>query len=561
MRLGDILVESGVIDAATRDKVLAEQKNTDKAFGRMLVEGGYCSENDIAQAISRQMGIRRVNPSDFTVDADVISLIPYSFAIEKAVLPLSKDGGSLTLAMANPLDIPTSDFVAIQTGLRVEPVVATEKEILEAIRHFYTLYGAGDALDLGAEATRVQAVGDLAPASVDLLREMGEQAPVVRLVNSLITRAVEKRATDIHLEPARHEVRVRFRVDGLLQHEMNIPKSLQLAVAARIKIMSELDIAERRRTQDGRMFVTMAGRDFDVRVSILPAQHGENIVLRLLDKTSALMTLEQLGFDPAELELLRNLASRPQGMLLVTGPTGSGKTTTLYALLNMLKDETTSIVTVEEPIEYELEGVVQTQVNPRIGVTFATQLRSILRQDPDVILVGEIRDLETAETSMQAALTGHLVLSTLHTNDAASSVVRLIDMGIQPYLVPSCLTGVIAQRLVRLICPNCKEPYQPTGPVLSNVRSLWGEEVDKITFYRGAGCKRCSGTGYLGRTALGEMLRFTPQLATATLEGATASELKSIAISQGMVTLQKRGMQKVAEGLTTPEEVLRVAFF
>jgi len=325
--------------------------------------------------------------------------------------------------------------------------------------------------------------------------------------------------------------------------------------------MSDLDIAERRRSQDGRMFVSVGGKDFDIRVSIMNSQHGENIVLRLLEKTFTVADVAQLGFHRDDLALFSTLAARPQGMLLITGPTGSGKTTTLYALLNMLKDETRCTCTVEDPIEYELPGIVQTQVHLRVGITFASQMRTILRQDPDVVLVGEIRDLETADTAMNASLTGHLVLSTLHTNDAPSSIVRLIDMGVQPYLIPSCLTGVVAQRLVRLVCDACKETYVPSAVVMRDVATLWGEEAEGVTFYRGGGCKECGGTGYRGREAIGEFMRMTPQLAEAAMQGASAGELKSIATSQGMVTLQRRGLEKVRAGRTTPEEVLRVAHF
>jgi len=563
MRLGEILVAAGVITEQAKEEVLAEQKKTPKRFGRLLVEKGLATENDIAHALSKQLGVPRVQPRDFPVDSEAIALVPYSYALERAVLPLRKREGTLTLAMYDPSDIATSDYIAATTGLRIETVVATETEIMDAIRHFYTMYGMG--ADTGAEVREegIEFAGTEpeVAADVDLLRDMGEQPPVVRLINSLISTAVERRATDIHIEPGRHEVNVRMRVDGLLQHVMSIHKGMQLPVAARIKIMADLDIAERRRSQDGRMFVSVAGRDFDIRVSIMGSQHGESIVLRLLEKAPALADVSQLGFHPDDIALFTTLAARPQGMLLITGPTGSGKTTTLYSLLNLLKDETRCVLTVEEPIEYEIPGVIQTQVHPRIGVTFASQLRTMLRQDPDVILVGEIRDLETADTAMHAALTGHVVLSTLHTNDAPSSIVRLVDMGVQPYLIPSCLTGAVAQRLVRRICPACKEAYEPSPALRRELTAFWGEEIEGITFYRGAGCKECNGSGYLGREAIGEFMRMTAQLGEATMQGASAAELKAIAISQGMVTLQRRGLEKVKAGITTPEEVLRVAHF
>ena len=563
MRLGEILVAAGVISEADKERVLQEQRTQPKRLGRLLVEKGLAAEDDIAEAISKQLGLPRVHPRDYPVNQEVISLVPYSYARERAVLPLDKRDAILTLAMYDPSDIATSDYIAATSGLRVQAVVATETEVMDAIRHFYTLYGASTEAQSTVQESGVEIAASEGEgaADVDLLRETAGQPPVVRLINSLISSAVEKRATDIHIEPGRHEVGVRMRVDGLLQHAMSIHKGMQLPVAARVKIMSELDIAERRRSQDGRMFVSVGGRDFDIRVSIMNSQHGENIVLRLLEKIFSVTDVEQLGFHADDLALFRSLAARPQGMLLLTGPTGSGKTTTLYALLNMLKDETRCMCTVEEPIEYELPGIVQTQVHQRIGITFSSQLRTMLRQDPDVILVGEIRDLETADTAMNAALTGHVVLSTLHTNDAASSIVRLIDMGVQPYLIPSCISGVVAQRLIRLVCEACKEPYTPSPVVMRDISGLWGDEVEGITFYRGSGCKECSGMGYRGREAIGEFMRMTPQLAEATMQGASAGELKSIAISQGLVTLQRRGLEKVRAGRTTPEEVLRVALF
>jgi type IV pilus assembly protein PilB len=554
MRLGDILVSSGVITEKMRDDALAEQKHDGRRLGALLVELGYISEDNLVAAISKQLDIPVVHPMDINIDRSVLRLVPYRYALEHMVIPVESDDSRVVLAMADPMDVGVSDHVSSQTGLKVEYAVSPESEILQAAHQFYSL-AEEEVIVEETEPSAQEAI-----TNEDMLRQLSEHAPAVRLVNAILVEAVDKRATDVHVEPGKRNVAVRIRIDGMLRQIMSVPKALQPALVARLKVMSDLDITERRLPQDGRAALRIRGREVDVRVSSLPCQHGEKIVLRLLDKSTNLFELSNLGCTKETIQILEDFLSRPQGLILVTGPTGSGKTTTLYAMVNRLRREEVNITTVEDPIEYEIPAISQTQVQPHIGLTFATQLRSILRQDPDIILVGEMRDYETAEMGFRAALTGHIVLSTLHTNDAPSALIRLTDIGVEPYLIPSCLTGIVAQRLLRLTCIHCKKPYQPSEAVLTILRPD-APDIDSWKFLKGVGCNNCSQTGYRGRSAIFEILPNSEATAAALFAKAPATEIKEIAISEGMHSLRAEAMTRLKEGHTTAEEVVRVTYF
>ena len=555
MRFGDILVASGAITEKMRDDALAEQKHDGRRLGAILVEMGYISEQELASALSQQLDIPVVHPLDMNLDRSVLRLVPYRYAMEHMVIPVESDDSRVVLAMADPMDVAVSDYVSECTGLKVEYAVAPESELIQAAQQFYSMADEETIV----EVTEAQAPQETVSDEV-MLRQLSEQAPAVRLVNAILVEAIDKRATDVHVEPGRNNVAVRIRVDGILRRIMAVPKYLQLALVARLKVMSDLNITERRLPQDGRAGLRVRGREVDIRVSSLPCQHGEKIVLRLLDRSAGLLELTSLGAHPDDLEVIYDFLSRPQGLILVTGPTGSGKTTTLYAMVNHLRSEQVNITTVEEPIEYEIPGISQSQVQPQIGVTFASQLRSILRQDPDIILVGEMRDLETAEIGFRAALTGHIVLSTLHTNDAPSALIRLTDMGVEPYLIPSCLTGVLAQRLLRLACTHCQQSYRPGEDLLSLLRADV-PDIDSWDFVKGRGCNNCNQTGYRGRSAIFEIIRNSDATAGAIFAKAPASKIREIGISEGMHTLRSRALERLKEGLTTVEEVVRVTHF
>lgn len=556
MRLGDILVASGAITDTMKDEALAEQKHNGKRLGAILIEMGYISEEDFVAAISEQLDIPTVHPMDLNIGRSVLELVPYRYALEHMVIPVERDNSRVVLAMADPMDVGISDYVSSRTGLKVEYAVAPQSEILQAAHHFYSLVEE----EVVVEETREKGASEVSITDEDMLRQLSEQAPAVRLVNAILVEAVDNRATDIHIEPGRRNVSVRIRVDGVLRQIMSVSKSLQPAVLARLKVMSDLNITERRLPQDGRAALRVRGREVDVRVSSLPCQHGEKIVMRLLDRSGGLLELTAIGCPAKDLRVLEDFLSRPQGLILITGPTGSGKTTTLYGMINYLRSEKVNITTVEDPIEYEIPGISQSQVQPQVGVTFATQLRSILRQDPDIILVGEMRDMETAEIGFRAALTGHIVLSTLHTNDAPSALIRLVDIGIQPYLIPSCLTGIVAQRLVRLVCPHCKEPYRPPEALLAILRPD-APDIDCWKPVKGKGCSNCSQTGYRGRTGVFEILRNSEAIANALFTKEPIPEIKRIAISEGMESLRTAALERLKEGVTTVEEVVRVTYF
>lgn len=556
--LGDILVSDGIITQAELDCALSEQKSKHTKLGETLVALGIITEEQVTQARAIQLDVAYVNIQEAEFDPELISMVPQSIARTYKLIPVRRDLDRITLAMANPMDIEAIDLVQFETKCRVEIALGTEWRILESINRQYGRESSDDLEQFMEEAASsvdfTQTASEEIGEDIDAVKRQSHTAPIVRMVNLILTQAVRKKASDIHIEPRKDRVDVRYRVDGELHLAPSIPKSLQSGVASRIKIMSELDIAERRMPQDGRISVKIDGKKIDLRVSTSPSQYGERVVLRVLRRSDGLIPLEQLGFTPRDMTLFRTLIARPYGIILVTGPTGSGKTTTLYAALNMLKNERINIMTVEDPIEYELEGINQTNVHSKIGLTFATQLRSILRQDPDIVLVGEVRDTETADVAFRAALTGHLVFSTLHANDAPSSVARLVDMGVEPFLVSSAIIGVTAQRLVRKLCPDCKEAYAPD----ERIKLILGLDArDGIELYRAMGCEVCGGTGYKGRTSITEMMVMTDEIQRLAISGATATEIRTAAVNSGMVSMRMDGMNKVMEGITTFEEVER----
>ncbi len=499
--------------------------------------------------IAEQLGMPYIEQIDESVcDLSLLARLPIAFARSRSLLPLSEQDGKLLLAVGNPLDLLSQDEVSQKYGLPIKAIVIPSEEILAAINRLYTLT-AGNASDLveNLVAEDLSAIATELAHPRDLL-DLTDEAPVIRLLNAMLFQAVKERASDIHIEPFERTVEVRFRIDGILHLRLEPPKLLQEALISRVKIMASLNIAERRLPQDGRFKVLVAGNEVDVRVSLVPTMYGERTVLRLLDRKQGVRTLREIGFAQDDERIVENIIKRTSGIILVTGPTGSGKTTTLYAALSGINRQERNLITIEDPIEYQLAGVGQIQVNSKIDLTFATGLRSILRQDPDVIMVGEIRDAETAEIAMQASLTGHLVLSTLHTNDAATAITRLVDMGIEPFMVASSLTAVLAQRLVRTICPHCKEPYRPEMqlPGLPEI------------IYRGRGCERCFGEGTIGRTGIYELLLIDAELCGMITRRATSGEIKAYACKKGMKTLKDDGFAKIASGITTIEEVLRV---
>lgn len=552
-RIGDILLETGVITPQQLAEALAEQRRTRERLGRVLIDQGVATEKQIAQALAAQLDLPLVGLASARLDPNAVKLVPEILARKRRVIPLKLDGSQVVVAMADPLDVFAVDDVGIATRRPVKPVVAIESEVMAAIERAYGMGAAAQAV-LG-EAGEETPAADVAavPASED-----GEDAPVVRLVNLVLSQALKDRASDVHIEPTESDMRVRYRVDGALQTVMTVPKSVQAGLATRIKVLARLNIAERRLPQDGAFEMAIDGRRIDFRVSTVPTIYGERVALRLLDKTKGLLTLEQLGLDERARRRYDSLIHQPYGIILVSGPTGSGKTTTLVSTLALLNSVDKNIITVEDPVEYQLPGVSHIQVNPKAGLTFASGLRSIVRQDPDIIMIGEIRDIETAEIAIHASLTGHLVLTTIHTNDAASALTRLADMGIEPYLITSAVIGVASQRLVRLLCPNCKQPAPIPKDISSWLQSTVKDPLPPAEFHRPVGCAQCRHTGYQGRTGIFEVLVMTEALRRRTLAHGSAAELSEVARSDGMIAMRADGMLKALQGLTTVEEVLQV---
>jgi len=553
--LGDILVTRGIISDEQLKEALDEQIQTHKRLGEILMSSGLATEEQITEARALQLDVGYVNLQEVECEAEAVVLVSEQTARAYNLIPIAMVRDRLTVAMANPLDVEAMDLVQIEAKCRVEPALGTEWRIAEVVNKQYG--GTSDDLQTAAQqatGTEFSTEESDHGEDIDEVKRQSHRAPVVRMVNVLLTQGVRRKASDIHIEPRRNTVDVRFRIDGELHLVKSLPKSLHAAITSRIKIMSDLDISERRLPQDGRITVRLDNKMVDLRVSTSPILYGERVVLRILDRASGMIPLEELGFAPHELSIFTKLVTRPHGIILVTGPTGSGKTTTLYAALNILKSENTNIMTVEDPVEYELEGINQTNVHSRIGLTFANQLRAILRQDPDIVLVGEIRDTETADVAFRAALTGHLVLSTLHCNDAPSAVTRLVDQGVEPFLVGSAINGVVAQRLVRLLCPDCKAAYHPD----EKTKSLLGLPSDAdVTLYRAVGCTNCNGSGYRGRLSINEVMVMTDQLRKLTMMKVSASELRHAAMAEGMRTMALDATEKVLAGVTTIEEVQR----
>ena len=554
-RLGDILVEAEFITEEQLYEALGVQKGTDKRLGVVLQELDFVAEQDLVEALEFQLGIPQIDLEKFIIDSNVIKSIPPELAQRHHAIPIKKRGNILTVAMEDPLDVMAIDDIKIKTNCEIIPVIATRTEIEHSLEKYF---GNSDIISEFLDGINSEWQGSEDEMEEDALRELIDDAPVVKLVNNIIADGVKLRASDIHIEPLDEDIQIRYRIDGILQNTMNnVPKSALPALVSRIKIMSDLDIAERRVPQDGRIQMTIQGKEIDLRVSTLPTVKGEKVVMRILDKNNLMLKLDDLGFVAEHLEVFKEMISHPHGMILITGPTGSGKTTTLYSALSSLDSEHENIITVENPVEYRLEGINQVQTNNKAGLTFASALRSILRQDPDIVLIGEIRDKETAEIAINAALTGHLVLSTLHTNEAAGALTRLVDMGVEPFLVSSSIVGVVAQRLVRRICPHCKVKSREKL-VDKDLEKYLGAGNDRIDFYHGKGCRKCNETGYRGRAAIHEILELDNQLKRMIVQGASTEDIAERAIADGMITLEASGLHKVNEGITTLEEVMRV---
>jgi len=555
MSLGALLRAERLLTQAQLDAAVAEQSRNGKPLGRILIDQGAITETDLVRTLARQVGLEFVDISDYVVDAGVVSLIPESLARRYQALPIGWEEQRLVVAMADPSNVFAVDDIRAITGAEIKSVVATSSQLLETIDRYHRLDSEVDDVAQAAAEEFDTESHDIAG-----VRELVEDAPIVKFVNLLITQAVSDRASDIHVEPTERDLRIRFRIDGVLHEVMHSPKSIQSGVISRLKIMAEINIAERRIPQDGRMSLSVAGKPVDLRVATLPTVFGEKVVMRILDKGSALLRLDDLGFLPESHERFATAYRKPYGTILVTGPTGSGKSTTLYATLNILNEPHRNIITVEDPVEYRMAGINQVQINPKAGMTFAAALRSILRSDPDIVLVGEIRDRETAVIAVEAALTGHLVLSTLHTNDAASTPMRLVEMGVEPFLVTSALDCIVAQRLARKLCDRCREAYQPTEAELVGV----GWPVEQLeggewpTLHRPIGCSSCGRTGYRGRFAIHEVLLLSEDIERAIIERRSTEDIKKIAVMQGMLTLREDGLRKVAAGQTSIEEIFRV---
>ncbi|MBI1845534.1 MAG: type IV-A pilus assembly ATPase PilB [Candidatus Rokubacteria bacterium] len=562
-RLGDLLVAEGLITQEQLQKALAEQKGRSEKLGSILVRLSFLGEDQLTEFLSRQYGIPSITLSQLDIDPDVLKLVPAQIAKKYEIVPVAREGNALTLAMADPTNVFALDDVTFMTNLQVSPVVAFQNAIRKAIERSYEAQSSDLAeviTELEGEIGDVEVLDDEeAGAKVDVfeLKESADEAPVVKLVNMILVDAIRRGASDIHLEPYEKVFRVRFRIDGVLHEIMTPPKRLEPALISRVKIMASLDIAERRLPQDGRIKLRYHTREIDFRVSTLPTIFGEKTVMRILDKEALQLDLTKLGFDPWSLEHFQKAIHSPYGMILITGPTGSGKTTTLYSAVHTVNSPDVNIMTAEDPVEYNLKGVNQVQINDEIGRTFGAALRSFLRQDPDVILVGETRDLETAQIGVRAALTGHLVLTTLHTNDCPSTIARLLDMGIPPFLVSSSLLLILAQRLGRKVCKDCQEPYEADEDSLVPYGHL-PQGLGPCSFYKGKGCATCNFTGMKGRVAIYEVMPVTQEIRDLILRNAPTAEIRDVAVSQGMKTLRQSGLAKVVEGVTTLDEVLRV---
>jgi type IV pilus assembly protein PilB len=565
VRLGELLTKASLITQDQLKEALRVQKETGGKLGETLIKLGFVSEEDITECLSQQFGVPSINLQHFEIDASVIKLIPGDVARKYNILPVNKTGATITIAMADPTNVFAMDDIKFMTGYNVEPVVASELGIKAAIDNYY---GTTSSLELKKvmedlqtqETADLEVLDDDEELDIAALADSAEEAPVVKLCNLILTDAIKRGASDIHIEPYEREYRVRFRMDGILYEIMNPPLKLKDAITSRMKILAKLDIAEKRLPQDGRIKLKIKiedkNKELDFRVSVLPTLFGEKIVMRLLDKDNLRLDMTKLGFEPESLARFEEAIFKPWGMVLVTGPTGSGKTNTLYSALSKVNSPEVNIMTAEDPVEFNLPGINQVQMKEQIGLNFAATLRSFLRQDPNIILVGEIRDFETAEIAIKAALTGHLVLSTLHTNDAPSTINRLMNMGIEPFLVATATQLIAAQRLTRRICSQCKEPVEMANQALLNL-GYKKEEIGSFTVYKGRGCEKCNNTGYKGRVALIEVMNIDDDIRDLILSGGTAIDIKRKAMENGMITLRRSGLVKIKEGVTTVEEVVR----
>ncbi len=556
-RLGDRLIQAGLITKTQLDQALEEQKRTGGLIGSNLIRLGYITEEDLLHFLSKQFGFPAVDLSKVEVTADLLKLVPSEVVQKHTVLPVSRAGSTLVIATSDPTNYLVIDDIKFLTGYNIDVVVAEETALKEAINRYYDQSATLMDVMSDLQDLELEVVDDEEEVSIEELQKSTSEAPVVKLVNVILTEAIAKDASDIHIEPYEKQFRVRYRIDGVLHEIMNPPMRLKNAILSRLKIMSNLDIAERRLPQDGRIKLKTATKEMDFRVSVLPTLFGEKIVLRLLDKSALQLDMTKLGFEEQALKDFKEAIYMPYGMVLVTGPTGSGKTTSLYSALTELNKVTQNISTAEDPVEYNLPGINQVQMHEEIGLNFAAALRAFLRQDPDIIMVGEIRDFETAEIAIKAALTGHLVLSTLHTNDAPSTIHRMLNMGVEPFLVTSSVNLILAQRLVRKICSDCRERHDLHPQTLVDM-GMSPEDAESTETYQGAGCDRCNQTGYKGRIALYEVLPLREELKELILEGGSAGELKRAAVQSGMKSLRRSGLHKIREGVTTAEEVLRV---
>jgi type IV pilus assembly protein PilB len=561
--IAEMLLEEGLITPRQLEKSIEQQKNSNESLERIIINLGYVTEKEVTEVIGKEMGVPFIDLDEVSIDTELARTVPEHLAQRYRVIPVGQENNKLALAMVDPLNVFAIDDIRLITGFDIEPMISTEESIIRAINNHF---GGKSIMEVDEEVTGIansdfeglEQIEEQDEFDIGQIQRLVEEAPIVRVVNLIITQAINDKASDIHIEPRVKSVCVRYRIDGVLHEVMSPPKVIQAPMISRIKIMASLDIAERRIPQDGKIHLKHENKEYDLRVSTLPTVHGEKVVMRILDKSAVMIGLDKLGLMPDTRAVFEDLVFKPYGMILVTGPTGSGKSTTLYTCLNMLNTSEDNICTVEDPVEYQLPGINQVQINPKAGLTFGAALRSFLRQDPDIIMVGEIRDGETAQIAIESALTGHLVLSTLHTNDAAGAITRLIDMGIEPFLVASALVGVIAQRLVRKICPNCREAYTPPEEAVAKFGLNLADT--NIVFYHGRGCDHCKGTGYKGRSGIYEMMTVNENVRPLILRNAPTIEVKDAAIENGMVTLQEDGLRKVLEGTTTIEECLRVVY-
>jgi len=552
--MGDLLIDIGLITQEQLDATLAAQKESKKRLGEALIDDGIITEAQLIEALEMQLGIEFVDLGNFMIDPAMSHTVPKSIARKYGVVPVRKDRDNLYLAMSDPLNFKAIEEARVATRLRVTPMISTVEGIDRAIQTLYGSEGVSRAIEEMKRSARVPAMEDLAPASTTVDDDT-QSAPTIRLVNSIIERAVAERASDIHLEPHEDELLVRMRVDGLMRDILNVPKNLQAAVISRLKVMGAMDISEKRIPQDGRANVTIKQKAIDLRMSTLPTLYGEKLLIRLLDKDAQFLDKASIGLGGHDAQWYDDLLRAKSGVVLIAGPTGSGKSSTMHTMIRQLNTRSVNLISLEDPVEYQIKGVNQVQINDKVGMTFASGLRAILRQDPDIIAVGEIRDGETADIAMRAAITGHMVLSTIHTSDAVAAVDRLLDIGVEPYLIAGAVRGIMSQRLVRRICPHCREAYTPDREELGQIGL---QDKEGITLYRGKGCPMCFHTGYHGRTGVFEVIKITPELRRAVLARSPGEQLRRLALESGYMPLEQNAVRLVLEGTTTVEEALKV---